>query len=219
MSTTASPFVGRPTSGEAGTREIPSADAHEARCVALIDLGTHMESFQGGPEKAVRKVFLVWELDERQSASTYNHVIGQEYTLSFHEKAGLRQVYEAVVLGGGRAGEGEIDYGRLLGAAAMVTVAHQPSGDRTFAKVAKNGVGVVPKARRDKVFTPLRKPFSWAVGGDLGALPDWLPWYYGAPLAEKIKLCREMGGRQGHAGNGDGEGDVPAAGDDDATPF
>lgn len=217
--TMSNPFRGRPVAGGGegvGTREVPSADTHEARCVALIDLGTHAEAFGNEEPKPKRKVYLVWELDEKMSASTYNHVIGQELTLSFHEKAGLRLLAEALLNGGARfAADADIDYSKLLGAAAMVTITHQTNGDRTFARLAKGGIGPVPKNRRDKVFKPTRQPLAWSVGqGDPAELPDWLPWYFGRPLAEKIRESREMSADAAPADNGEGE----VAAEDD-TPF
>ena len=103
----------------------------------------------------------------------------------------------------------------------MVTVAHQPSGDRTFARVAKGGVGVVPKSRRDKVFSPGRRPTAWYMGEDLAKLPDWLPWYYGAPVAEKIRLSDEMRGPRSSAPPRAAatEGEAPGASKANEPPF
>ena len=44
--------------------EIPEEGVHQALCIGIVDLGTHSESFQGGPPKDKRKIMLIHEFPE-----------------------------------------------------------------------------------------------------------------------------------------------------------
>lgn len=163
-------------------RELPPAGNHPAVLVALVDLGTHEDTY-GGESKMNRKVYLAWEL----TAEEGRPVVGRDFTFSLNAKALLRQFIQR--WRGRDLAEGEeFDVSVLLGKPCMLSVVHQQKGDRTFAKV--DGVAGVPKgmtvpdARREQVL--------WSVDEDGDVeLPEWLPYLYGAPLSKWAQDCQE----------------------------
>jgi hypothetical protein len=214
MSTTTrnSPFKGQPKAdGGDFKTEVPSEDTHDARVVALIDLGTHSESFKGEAEKKVRKCFLVFELDEEMTGMKgVNHVVGVRYTMSFHEKATLRKIAETI-LNDGQKFSGEVDYEELVGQPCRVQISHTvktgEKGERTYANVGT--ISAVSKKQRDKVFAAKRETSVWYVGDSLDDLPDYLPRIYGEEAKDIIGRCLEV------RGGGDGDSDPADEGDVD----
>ena len=69
-------------------------DNHLGVCFGVLDLGTHTESFQGGPEKQVRKVKLLFELPGVSRSDGQTGVISAKYNLSFHEKSTFRKMLD-----------------------------------------------------------------------------------------------------------------------------
>ena len=69
--------------------------SYAATCVDVIDLGEKLEQFEGNPAKLVRKVALVYRLAETNEATGEPFDVSKEFTLSMHEKAGLRKHLEA----------------------------------------------------------------------------------------------------------------------------
>jgi hypothetical protein len=125
-----------------GQRQLPPAGTHIARCFSIIDIGTQNDSFQGKP-KVARKVRIGFELPNEQAVFAEERgkkpfTISKEFTLSLHEKAGLRKTLEAWR---GRAFTPQeldkFDLANLLGAPAMVTIGHErrKDGDGSFAKL------------------------------------------------------------------------------------
>ncbi len=216
---------GKPQSGGGDFKtEVPSADVHDARVVAIVDLGTHQEAFGGtGPLEWKRSLYLVFELDEEMTGMKgANHVVGQKYTLSFHEKANLRKLAENLLNEGAAYGpEDAIDYSKLLGQPCAVQISHETkpaSGDkpeRTYAKI--KAITSIAKKKRAAVFAPRREKKEWYVGDALSALPDYLPRIYGEKAEDVIRRCRELTARP-EADDEDGdEGAVPGGQDD--PPF
>jgi hypothetical protein len=226
VSTRQSPFRGAPVKDQGDYKtETPSEDTHDARIVALIDLGTHRESFQGGEEKEKRQAVVVFELDEEMSGTKgVNHVVAVRYTMSFHEKASLRLLAEAILNDGKRYGEGEIDYELLLGQPCTVQISHvkkaTDKGERTYGRVGT--IAAVPKKHRERVFKPRRKLTVWMLGDPMTDLPtDWLPRIYGERVEDVIGRCLEMKGRAKPPQDED-EGDeeeLPSYGGSERTPF
>lgn len=207
--TTATAFKGKaPKKSDGGDFHVPPAGSHPAILVAMIDLGTQKESYQG-EEREVRQVFLVWELTaEQMPGSTFNHVLGKVYTLSFHEKAGLRKLAEKW-RGKAYNAEDEIDYGAMVGKPCLLTVEHKQSkdGERTYANLA--GVSPVPKGL---AVPPAKRPqTAWEIaGGSLERLPDWLPRIYGEPVADVVRRAPELSGaRQADSGPEESQEETP----------
>lgn len=83
------------TGAEQDAKYAPAPEgSYAATCVDVIDLGEKVEQFEGNPEKLVRKVALVYRLAETNEAGEPFDV-SKEFTLSMHEKAGLRKHLEA----------------------------------------------------------------------------------------------------------------------------
>lgn len=194
-----SPWRQKPTKG--GDFEVPPADNHLARLVAMLDLGTHARTFK---EKVtdVHQIYLCWELlGCPMSGSKFNHVIGERYTLSLSPKAHLTAVVRTL-LGKDYREDGENDLANMLGRSCMVEVKHVAGGEgKTYANVA--AVSSVPSALAKNVPQAMRKPLLWSLGDDLHDLQkaDWLPWCYGQRLPEVVAACRELTGiRRAEAG-------------------
>lgn len=62
---------------------------HIARCIGLIDIGTHTNDYKGNPIRR-RQVIIKWELPLEERADGQPFVVSQFYTLSLSEKANLR---------------------------------------------------------------------------------------------------------------------------------
>lgn len=197
---------------DAGTETCP-AGTNPARLVAMIDLGTHEDDYQGKKNQS-RKIFLVWELTgERMSGyKDKNHVIGKQFTLSFGAKSSLRKMVEAW-RGKPFADDEQFDLSKMLGQPCLVGVNHVPSksGDKMYAKL-ENVTGI-PKGL---TVEPAKYPVTcWDLesGNPFPAL-DWLPYLFGEPLKDVVARSPEWkarhGGGQssnGHAGQGEA---VPA---------
>ena len=80
---------------EGGAFELCPEGNHVACCYAIIDLGTHEESYEGQPPKPKRKIFIQWEVssESRQDGTPFR--IGKTYTLSSNEKSSLRKDLES----------------------------------------------------------------------------------------------------------------------------
>jgi hypothetical protein len=183
-------FSGTASKGGGGDEyDIPPAGSFAAALVAIIDLGTHREEFQG-KSKDVRKVFLVWELPgEKISGTGNNHVIGREFSLSFTPKSILRIFAEK--WRGKSYNEGEtIDIAKMLGKSCLLSIIHatSKSSGSEFAKA--DSVSQLPKGMT--VGATQHKPFLW----ELDSAEDppqhtWLPFIFGSPVHEKIHRSKE----------------------------
>ncbi len=179
-------------SNDSGNEVAPSG-THKAVLVAIIDLGTHIEQFSGQEAKDTRKLLLAFELVEEHCAGTNrNHIIGREFTLSLHPKAGLRQFIESW-RGSKFKEEEEFDITSLTGKSCMVNVTHKTSNnDRTYA--------VLDRAfRTNDTYKPTVKPVCWAIGEGEPPVDNWLPPVFldgklKAPNV-KIKASQEYSGK------------------------
>ena len=171
-----------------GNFEACPAGNHAAVLIAIIDLGTQEDSYQG-VERTSRKVFLCWEIPGEQTAAGRSHVIGREYTLSFNEKAGLRKLIEAWRGKSFTEGE-EFDLSALLGKPCMLTVVTEDKNGKTYAKI--NGVSSMPKGMPVPTATLGKISFSLEED-DRAKFPDadWLPWSYGSKLIDIAKKSPE----------------------------
>jgi len=117
------------------------AGVHHAVCIAVYDIGTHMNPISG---KDREQLVVTWEVPgERVDFETKDGekknmpmVISKFYTASLHEKATLRKDLE-----GWRERkftDEELDgfhLGKLLGLNCMIQVMHDKKQDRTVAKI------------------------------------------------------------------------------------
>jgi hypothetical protein len=175
-----------------GEYEQPPEGNHLAVLIAMVDLGTQRQEYNGEVTN-YRKVYLAWELVEEEKEEGSPHVIGRDYTLSFAENAGLRKMMEKWM--GKKIPPGEKPrMTALLGKSCMLSVAHTPSrdGTRHFAKV--DLIAPLPKSVTPKPST--HKPFFWdmSIPGDPPDLSA-LPYLYGEPLVDWIKRSPEWAKR------------------------
>jgi hypothetical protein len=203
--------------GSGGDFELLDADTYEARLVAIIDLGVHEESFQGGDPKKQHKVLFVWELTGVTRGNGKPWYVNRRYTLSFHEKASLRKDLEAHQRKPYPEGA-DIDPEKFLGLPWSVEIAHSKKGEKTYFAVGK--VGPVAKARAASVPEPTVEPFVYEIGGPAegaAALKDalsWLPYVYGEKVEDLVKQ-----GRRNMALAGVDAGGEASPDDDPDSPF
>ena len=178
----------KPNAG--GTFEVPSEDNHRAAIVALVDLGTQDEDYQGQRSQK-RKILVVWELLDEQQSDGRPHLLARSYTASLNEKAALRKLYEAVR--GKVENDREVDLTEMLGLPVMLDVRHSAGKeDKVYAKV--EGVTPASKIERGKKQRTLSEPylFSMFEGSEaLDPLPEWLPYLYGQKVADVLALSPE----------------------------
>lgn len=166
--------------------ETPPAGSHGACLVAIIDLGTQKDTYQG-TETERPQVYLCWELTScPMSGTTNNHLIGRKYTFSLNEKAALRKLVKSWRGKDLAIGE-EFDILAMLGKSCMLSISRKEVGDKSYAQL--DGVSAVPAGM--KVDRPKRKPVSRHIL-DAAPPPDWLPYIYGEKIEEVLGRAREL---------------------------
>ena len=152
-------------SGGGDFKKVPPG-AYIGRCYSLIDLGTQLSSGQYG-EKMQHKIRIGWELfgDDEQGNPLTVTVDGKEmpmtisksYTVSLHEKAGLRKDLAAWR---GRDFTDEeakaFDVAKLLGAYCMVNCTQSETNGKTYTNVA--GLTPLPGALKNAKPAPVHDP-------------------------------------------------------------
>ena len=122
------------TGGDGKVFEAAPAGVHQAVCVDVVDLGILDVTWQGVTKKQ-RKVNVAWQLNEdRDDGKPY--LVFKRYTLSLHERAGLRKDLES--WRGKKFTSDEergFDIERLLGVNCLLNVTHNHVGDRTYANI------------------------------------------------------------------------------------
>jgi hypothetical protein len=135
------------------------------RCYSLIDLGTQLTNGQYG-EKLQHKIRIAWELfgEDEQGAPLTVDVDGKEmpmtisksYTVSLHEKAGLRR--DLAAWRGRDFTEEEakaFDVSKLLGAFGMINVTTSETNGKTYSNV--NGITPLPGALKNSKPAPVHE--------------------------------------------------------------
>ncbi len=158
-------------------RPIPPAGTHIAVCYSIIDIGTHMKSFQGQQPVPTPLVNISWEFTHLPhqifdpAKGPQPMAIFQEYTLSIKDKAKLAQILK--VWGGiTEITNLETLIPKYIGAPCMIQVVH--NRDKTqqeiiYANIAGGGRGVMQKPK-DMPYNKAQNPqmlfeltkFSWA---------------------------------------------------------
>lgn len=149
-------------SGGSNFKRVPSG-AFIGRCYSLIDLGTQHTDGQYGP-KDQHKIQIGWELfgedDEgnqltvEYEGTTMPMTIKKSYTVSLHEKSGLRR---DLASWRGRDFTDEeakaFDISKLLGAYCMVNVTTSENNGKTYSNVG--GLTKLPTALKDAKPAPV----------------------------------------------------------------
>lgn len=149
-------FVASDNGGGGNFKRVP-AGAYIGRCYSLIDLGTQLTTGQYG-EKLQHKIQIAWELfgeDEQGNQLTVDvdgkevpMTIKKSYTVSLHEKAGLRK--DLAAWRGRDFTDDEakaFDVSKLLGAYCMVNVTTSETNGKTYSNVA--GLTPLPGALKN----------------------------------------------------------------------
>jgi hypothetical protein len=193
--------------GEGIDFDVPPAGSHAAVLVAIIDLGTQEQEYQG-KKSSKRMVQLVWELaDEKHPKQNRNFTVGRDYGLSLNSKAGLRKLIEgwfAKELPEDQFFEIE----KLLGSSGILTVIHKTSGaGNTYAKVE----GMKPLVKGMPKPKPTLPLTVWSIGcGKPIPELEWIPWIVGKPIKEVIGRSPEYQGKPVPGAKAD-NGAAPAA--------
>ena len=151
-------------SGGGNFKRVPSG-AFIGRCYSLIDLGTQHSEGQYGP-KDQHKIQIGWELfgedDDGQpltveyEGKTMPMTIKKSYTVSLHEKSGLRR---DLASWRGRDFTDEeakaFDISKLMGAYCMVNVTTSENNGKTYSNVA--GLTKLPTALKDAKPAPVHR--------------------------------------------------------------
>lgn len=131
-------IIAQQSNNNSGGQTVP-AGTHVARCYQIIHIGTILDTYQG-EEKLVNKVRLVFELplelaDFGKGEQPFS--IGRDFTLSMHEKSGLRAFVQGWL--GKAMSDGEaskFDIATLLGREGMLNVMHRTANTgRTYADI------------------------------------------------------------------------------------
>jgi hypothetical protein len=143
-------------SGGGNFKRVPSG-VFIGRCYSLIDLGTQLTTGQYG-EKLQHKIRVAWELfgeDDQGDPLTVDvdgkempMTISKSYTVSLHEKAGLRKDLSA--WRGKDFSDEEakaFDVSKLVGAYCMVNVTTSETNGKTYSNVA--GLTPLPGALKN----------------------------------------------------------------------
>ena len=123
-------------SAGSGTKFAPApAGSHASVCCDVVDLGIVETTYQG-QTKRKHMVRLSWQIDEpRDDGKPF--MVSKRYTLSLHEKAGLRKDLES--WRGRPFTEAELkgfDLEVLIGIGCFLNVVHRVVGADTYANVA-----------------------------------------------------------------------------------
>lgn len=173
--------------GTGGNFEKAPAGNHPAVLVAIIDMGTQ-ENEYNGESKSQHRAYFIWELVTEKMSGTKdrNHLIGIDLTVSLNEKAKLRQWIEART-GKKMPDDLEYDISKELGQKCLINIVEK----NNYPKIA--GISALPKS------LPCPEPQNTPIAISLeefrtGAktIPDWVPFLYGEHLAEHIKRCEEL---------------------------
>lgn len=188
--------------GNPGGGEKAPIGNHPAVLVGIIDLGTQWQNgYNGEPGKWEHRAFFVWELVQEKKANGFNHTIGIDLKLSFHEKSKLRKWVEA------RSGKryeaaADFDVSAELGQPCLLNVVANAKG---YPKV--DNVGPLPKGMTvpTPMCTPTAIPFKAAAEPEI---PTWVPWLYGQRIQDVIGDAKENGGKEGGTQAGNGQASV-----------
>ena len=209
-------------SGGGNFKRVPPG-AYIGRCYSLVDLGTQLTTGQYG-EKLQHKLRIGWELfgeDEEGKPLTID-VDGKEmpltitkgYTVSLHEKSGLRR--DLAAWRGKDFTDEEakgFDVSKLIGAYCMVNVTTSETNGKTYSNVA--GLTPLPGALKNSKPAPVHEPVVF----DLDK-PDMKVFNtFHEKLQEAIKRSPEWGKFTKIGSQGSGFDDMPNDSFDQEPPF
>jgi hypothetical protein len=174
------------SSGNAGNfaplEPVPAGN-HIGILYQILEIGTIDVEYQGETKRQY-KVSLSWELPDETAefpdketgqTVTKPRVVSKEYTLSSHEKSGLRNLIESWR---GRKFKTDeeaeaFDLSTLLGKGCMIQVNHHESGDRTYARIGAvtslpKAIGTPPQYNDSRILS--YSDWDWDM---FNKLPEW----------------------------------------------
>jgi hypothetical protein len=110
------------------------AGVHQAVCVDVVDLGI-LDVIWQGLTKQQHKINVAWQIaEDRDDGKPF--LVFKRYTLSLHEKAGLRKDLESW-RGKQFTRDEELgfDIERLIGVNCLLNITHNQVGDKTYANI------------------------------------------------------------------------------------
>jgi len=207
-------------SGGGDFKKVPPG-AYIGRCYSLVDLGTQLTTGQYG-EKLQHKIRIGWELfgeDEQGNPLTVlvdgkemPMTITKSYTVSLHEKAGLRK--DLAAWRGKDFTDEEakaFDVSKLVGAYCMVNATTSETNGKTYTNVA--GLTPLPGALKNAKPAPVHENIVFDLDN-----PDMKVFNaFHEKLQEAIKKSPEWQISQRKSGSG--FDDMPNDMEDDLPPF
>jgi len=176
--------------GQGDGYEKAPAGNHPAVLVALVDMGTQENNYQGNVTWQHRAYF-VYELvnEQMKTAPGKNHLLAIDLTVSMNEKAKLRKWIEART--GRQIPDGqEYDISQELGQPVLLNVVLNKDG---YPKI--ESVGSVPKGMN--VGKPQNTPVAMTLEEFRAGkpVPSFCPWLYGERIEDHIRRAQEITGK------------------------
>jgi hypothetical protein len=195
-------FIAKDSGGEGNFKKVPPG-VYVARCYSLIDMGTQVSDGQYGSKEQhkIRIGFEIFGEDDNGSPLTIDMdgkimplTISKTYTLSLHEKAGLRK--DLAAWRGRDFTEEEakaFDVSKLINAYCMVNVTTSENNGKTYTNIA--GLTPLPQALKNAKPAPVHNPVMF----DLDQ-PEWgIFQQLHEKLQEQIKKSPEFAVAAGNA--------------------
>ena len=178
-------FIVKETAGNGDYRRIPPG-VYVARCFSLIDLGTQISNGQYG-EKHQHKIRLTFEVfgeDEQGQPMTIDIdgkamplTVSKNYTMSLHEKSGLRK--DLAAWRGRDFTDEEVkgfDVSKLVGAYCMVNAQQSEKDGKTYTNIV--GITPLPAALKNAKPAPVHENVLFDIDQPdmdiFNSLPEWL---------------------------------------------
>lgn len=188
-------FIAKDSGGGGDFKKVPPG-VYVARCFSLIDMGTQISDVQYGSKEQhkIRIGFEVFGEDDQGAPLTITMdgkemplTISKTYTLSLHEKAGLRKDLAAWRSRDFTEEEAKgFDISKLLGVYCMLNVTTSENNGKSYTNIA----GITPLPQALKAAKP--EPVHDVVMFDLDN-PDWSVFQgFHEKLQEAIKQSPEF---------------------------
>lgn len=169
--------------------ELPPEGVERAVCIAIYDLGSHMnKGFEGKAPSLERKVRLTWELVDTTMKDGKPFVIGEKYTMSLGEKANLRKLLKQWRSKDiSEAEQKRFDIECMLGCGCQISIAHNPGKGDKANRIYANLASIMPLPRGLPVPSPVN-PFSrYSISDGQNFPPEMPDW-----IKKEIRSCHEF---------------------------
>jgi hypothetical protein len=195
-------FIAKDSGGESNFKKVPPG-VYVARCYSLIDMGTQVSDGQYGSKEQhkIRIAFEIFGDDDAGNPLTIDVdgkqmplTISKTYTLSLHEKSGLRK--DLAAWRGRDFTEEEakaFDVSKLVNAYCMINVTTSENNGKTYTNIA--GITPLPQALKNAKPAAVHEVVMF----DLDQ-PDWeIFQHFHEKLQETIKKSPEFAMAAGNA--------------------